>query len=231
MLEIEQKFLLADEAAATALVTRLIELGAVVASPISQADTYYNHPSRDFAQTDEALRVRTVGKQSFITFKGPKLGTVTKTRFELELPLADQTADGWAVILTKLGFVEVATVRKQRTAYQLQCEGRAFEVVIDQVEGLGLYAEVETVVEAAEEAESSERENAEQAVVNLASALGLIKKENSVDAQKEVRHPTGRFAFGVMPKACPPNNRQQCKRNSHSQSCKDNCSSFLWHCF
>ena len=44
-------------------------------------------PCRDFAQTDEALRIRTVGDTSFVTYKGPKLDATTKTRRELELPL------------------------------------------------------------------------------------------------------------------------------------------------
>lgn len=171
MLEVEQKFSI-DTERESSLVRQLASLGADEQPSIRQSDTYYNHPSRDFGQTDEALRVRTVGEQSFVTYKGAKQGTLAKTRYELELPLADQTAEGWHTILIKLGFVEVATVHKKRTPYQLSHVGRQFEVVLDEVEGLGLYAEVETVV-----ASVDEQTVAEQAVANLASALGLMKPE------------------------------------------------------
>lgn len=188
MLEVEQKFSI-DTERESSLVRQLASLGADEQPSIRQSDTYYNHPSRDFAQTDEALRVRTVGEQSFVTYKGAKQGTLAKTRYELELPLADQTAEGWHTILIKLGFVEVASVHKKRTPHRLNYEGRMFEIVLDEVEGLGHYVEVETVVEgetiveveATAENESldvSEKtKGAEQAVANLAGELGLMKPE------------------------------------------------------
>ena len=45
--------------------------------------------ARDFAATDEALRIRRVGDANFVTYKGPKLDQSTKTRREIEVPLAD----------------------------------------------------------------------------------------------------------------------------------------------
>ena len=44
---------------------------------------------RDFARTDEALRLRHVGEFNYITYKGPKLDATTKTRREIEIGLAD----------------------------------------------------------------------------------------------------------------------------------------------
>ena len=66
----------------------MIELGATIEPPVVQVDQYFAHPARDFAQTDEALRLRRVGKQNFITYKGSKIDATTKTRREIELPLA-----------------------------------------------------------------------------------------------------------------------------------------------
>lgn len=178
MYEVELKFR-ADGTAT--LVERLADLGATASDSVQQADRYFNHPSRDFAQTDEAVRIRTVGpvgggevaggSASRITYKGPKQGGRAKTRFELELPLAEQTADGWAEMLVRLGFVEVAAVIKQRTAYHLERTGRRFEVSLDAVEGLGGFAEVETL------AGENDREAAEQAVLALAAELGLAGAE------------------------------------------------------
>lgn len=173
MLEVELKFPIDDRDAIT---EKLAALGAVAGAAVEQADAYFNHPARDFAETDEALRVRTVGGASVITYKGPKQGGGAKTRYELELPLGEHAQEDWAELLTRLGFRAVAVVRKRRTPFELEQQGRAFEVVIDEVEGLGdgglgLFAEVETV------APPDEKEAAERAVVNLAERLGLLHSE------------------------------------------------------
>ncbi|MEO0531682.1 MAG: class IV adenylate cyclase, partial [Planctomycetota bacterium] len=168
MLEVELKFLLD---APPAFRDQLARIGASETSVSTQADTYFNHPSRDFALTDEALRVRTVGGNSVVTYKGSKQGTLAKTRYELELPLAEATADDWGVLLIRLGFREVATVRKRRTSFRLAHGDRDFEITIDKVEGLGNYAEVETL------ADEATRDAAEQAVQALAAELRLGSPE------------------------------------------------------
>ena len=83
-LEVEQKFAVPDLGQ---LQTRLLELGAKAGEPQLQVDQYFAHPARDFAQTDEALRIRRIGQSNFVTYKGPKIDATTKTRRELELPL------------------------------------------------------------------------------------------------------------------------------------------------
>lgn len=173
MLEVELKFPLDDSSfgGAGSLRERLAALGAAEKGVVVQSDAYYNHPARDFAQTDEALRIRTVGSESFVTYKGPKQGGVAKTRFEIELPLAADTAEGWDDILLRLGFRAVATVTKTRTLFELQRDGRAFELTIDEVDGLGVFAEVETL------ADEASRDAAERAVLALAAELGLTQQE------------------------------------------------------
>ena len=68
--EVEQKFQLADPAA---IESRLQALGVVAREPVEQHDTYFAHPARDFSKTDEALRLRRVGSERYITYKGPKI--------------------------------------------------------------------------------------------------------------------------------------------------------------
>src|SRR5688572_28544694 len=68
--EVEQKHRVVDVAALEAqLSARRIRLEPA----IIQSDEYFAHPARDFAKTDEALRIRTSGGKSFVTYKGPKL--------------------------------------------------------------------------------------------------------------------------------------------------------------
>jgi len=62
--EVEQKFRLDEPAESIA--ARLLEFGATAIGEVRQADHYFNHPVRDFATTDEALRIRSVGDQNWL---------------------------------------------------------------------------------------------------------------------------------------------------------------------
>src|SRR5262249_14012147 len=118
MVEVEQKFPVADF---TALESRLREFGAIPGDAREEADHYFNAPDRDFARTDEALRIRRIGASNRVTYKGPKRDAHTKTRTEIEVPLADgdQTAEDFVQLLTKLGYRPVAVVRKQRKSFHM----------------------------------------------------------------------------------------------------------------
>jgi adenylate cyclase class 2 len=116
---------------------RILASGGKHISTEAQHDTYFVHPSRDFAQTDEALRIRMVESEHFLTYKGPKLDRLTKTREEIEIKIDD--AESMAKALKKLGFKEVATVSKTRGNYQLD----DYYVAVDDVEGLGHFIEIE----------------------------------------------------------------------------------------
>ena len=169
--EVEQKFPLSggvDE-----FVIQLLELGATEHEEIRQADRYFNHPVRDFAVTDEALRIRSVGDQNWLTWKGPKNDAKTKTRREIELPLGGgaATTEQLAEVLQILAFHPVATVSKRRRQFSLQFDGREFEVVVDEVDGLGSFTEIELVTDQAGLAD------AQQAVVQLGESLGLTRTE------------------------------------------------------
>ncbi|HVU90195.1 MAG TPA: class IV adenylate cyclase [Pirellulales bacterium] len=146
--EVEQKFPLSDVAACEA---RLADLGAIVGAAVTQADRYFNHPGRDFAKTDEALRIRSVGEKNFVTYKGPKIDATTKTRREIELaiPSGDEGAHQFAELLAALGFREVATVRKRRRTAHFDWEGWASEVALDDVEGVGQFCEIELTADEA----------------------------------------------------------------------------------
>ena len=73
--------------------TRLKEIGAVFLRIETHRDTYLKHPSRDFRSTDEALRIREVDGEPFITYKGPRLAGPIKIRPEIELPMVAGTVE------------------------------------------------------------------------------------------------------------------------------------------
>ena len=171
-LEVEQKYRVGSH---NALRRQLGRLGAVVSQPVIQIDTYYRHPQRDFAVSDEAMRLRSVGQSNWLTYKGPKLDQVTKTRQEIELAIAGGergAADGTQLLLA-LGFSRVAEVRKQRQNFQLMRGAWKVEVSLDEICDLGQFVELEIV------ADEPERESACRQLAQVADELGLSQVERA----------------------------------------------------
>ena len=149
--------------------TKAEALGAVWAAPILQSDHYLAHPSRDFAVTDEALRVRRVGAANVITYKGPKIDRDSKTREEIEIAIGEgqATAQATVQLFERLGFRSVRTVTKSRSIAEISWQGREVEAALDDVQGAGLFIELET------QAEAADLEAAKECIRSLAAALGL----------------------------------------------------------
>ena len=124
---------------------QLNRLGATRVREEYQEDTYFNAPHRDFAKTDEALRIRKVKNKDldeiYITYKGAKLDNVSKTRKEIEMKVEDQFKS--AEILESLSFRPVATVQKKRIIYCL----RKLIITLDDVKNVGKFVEIEKEVE------------------------------------------------------------------------------------
>jgi adenylate cyclase class 2 len=170
MLEVEQKYARADFAA---LEARLKEWGAAPGEEHVEADHYFNAPDRDFARTDEAFRLRRVGPANVLTYKGPKQAAAVKVRTELEVPLpdGDEAADGMTRLLIHLGYRPVVVVRKRRRTARLERDSVHFTICLDEVEGLGRFAEVEAI------APEGQTDALQHALAALAADLGLSEVE------------------------------------------------------
>lgn len=169
--EIEVKYRVPDLGE---VLRRVQEVGAPPAEEAAHVDRYLAHPARDFAQTDEAFRIRSGPGGNRLTYKGPKRGGPTKTREEIEVAF-EPGAEGEARmvrLLERLGFRTVLTIAKTRREFHLVREGRPLNVALDQVEGLGSFAEVETLAES-----EGDVQGAQQAVLRLAGELGLTEVE------------------------------------------------------
>ncbi|MEO8495419.1 MAG: class IV adenylate cyclase [Planctomycetota bacterium] len=168
--EVEQKFRVED---AAEIEQRLQSLGVSPLAAIEQVDTYFAHPARDFGETDEAFRLRRVGSENFVTYKGPKIDATTKTRREIELPLPDGEAYAaqFRSLVEALGFRAVADVSKVRRTTHLDWKGQTVEVSLADVTGVGQYVELELVVP------ESEIPAARDRLASLASQLGLDLSE------------------------------------------------------
>ncbi len=169
--EVEVKYRSADHDQLRRL---LLELGAREDAPVDQEDVYLRHPSRDFAQTHEALRLRHIGAENRITYKGPRFPGPTKTREEIEIAVTsgEDAARDLARLFENLGFRPVAAIRKRRTTFRLSRPPHDIEVTLDRVEGLGDFAEIEAIAR-----DQAGLASAQAAVLELAARLGLDQLE------------------------------------------------------
>lgn len=158
MLEIELKARVPD---LEPVRERLSRLDAVPEGRIHERDIYYNAPHRDFARTDEALRIRFAGTSCVITYKGAK-----KKEFALkareELNCGVESGEVMERILFSMGFTRVAEVSKWREYFRF----RGAVISLDQVSGLGTFVEIELADPGAVEAPS-------EYVAELARELGV----------------------------------------------------------
>jgi adenylate cyclase class 2 len=168
----------------------LAELAAEPLGGVTQVDTYFDAPHRDFAETDEALRIRRETRhedepdaetQARLTYKGPLVDRESKTREEIEAGV--ENGDDVTAILESVGFDPAATVRKDRKRFAHE----GFVVTLDAVTDLGEFVEVETEV-ADEAAVDAAREDAFELLRALdldpddqirTSYLGLLLDDSS----------------------------------------------------
>ena len=145
---------------------KLKNLGAIKSKKEYQEDIYFNSPIVDFAKTDEALRIRTTIENGsdniFITYKGPKIDSKSKTREEIEIKIED--SEKCSKIFQHLGFTKVRAVRKNRQYYTY----KNFEISLDDVEGLEPYMEIEISLE-----DGNDYSEAQEKIFELFSKLGI----------------------------------------------------------
>ena len=186
--EVESKFYVDD---LDAVLQAIRASGAEPLDVQHQSDTYYTHPCRDFGVTDEALRLRCVADRRVLTYKGPKIDATSKTRREIELPLAaddahvasaaestesekataHDIATTCAEWLDALGFRPLRTLSKRRQRFRLVRDDREFELDIDRVDGIGAFLEVETV------SEEADLDAARASLARLVAELGVFREE------------------------------------------------------
>lgn len=171
MIEAELKFPLDDPGAFRRTIA---SMGAIHDGTTQQRDVYYAHPLRDFAETDEALRLRFTPESGRLTYKGPRFDSQTKSRHETELAFAGGAADArqFGRVLETLGFPAVRELSKVRESWTLPGTDGETVIAIDRVTGLGAYVELERTVPA------DRFEVAKQAIQSLASELGLSTPEH-----------------------------------------------------
>ncbi|MFX1483251.1 MAG: class IV adenylate cyclase [Promethearchaeota archaeon] len=166
---------------------KLVDSGAKELNSEVQIDTYFDHPCRKFVETDEALRVRTrrpLDKEGIttshslkeLTYKGPKLDKETKTRVEYSVGIGDD-AEHLFSIFESLNFARITKITKRRTFFEL----RGITISIDDVEGVGLFLELESIAH-----QKGEMESAKNAIFELLDELGITVEDTIRDSYLEM---------------------------------------------
>ncbi len=160
MLEIEIKAYCEDHERIGAA---LVGMGATFVGTFTERDLYLKSPIKDFKKTDEALRIRQTDGGVVLTYKGPRLNGLSKTRIEEEVGVSDYGS--LIAILESIGFAGGGSVVKVRRKYALH----DIEICLDSVEGLGDFVELEK--------KGVDREEAEKELFRIAGELGLDRFE------------------------------------------------------
>ena len=117
MIEVEIKAKIHDNKLAF---EKIKEIGGEYSHSEIQHDIYFNGETKDFRETDEALRIREIPEgddfKNILTYKGPKLNTETKTRKEIEVVIDDKV--NMTEILISLGYKPSAIVDKVRRVFK-----------------------------------------------------------------------------------------------------------------
>ncbi len=112
-----------------------------------ETDVYFNRNDCDLRKSDEALRVRetidsdTGETKSVLTYKGPKLDSISMSRKEVEVSI--DNPEGIKDILVSLGFFPVIPVVKSRVYFKRY----NMTAAVDEVQELGTFLELEILVD------------------------------------------------------------------------------------
>ena len=169
MIEVEIKIRLTDKEFSE-IPFKFNNMGFSFEQKMRETDYYYDGIDRSFASSDEALRVRisqnlsTDVIQSFLTYKGKKLDTISKTRSEHEVAI--DNSETMRSVLKCLGFKSSFIIEKIRTYYSY----KNINICMDKVAKVGVFMELENVI-----INEAEKDNALNELFLLLEALSISK--------------------------------------------------------
>ena len=140
MIEVEIKLPIAQR---ISIELSLLKLGFDKGKLVRESDIYFNSDVYDLRERDSALRIRTCEQVvtgdtvTMITYKGPKMDSVSMTRKEIETVVSN--AEPFMEIFKGMGFYPLSPVSKLRQYYHLG----EMTACVDQVEHLGDFLELE----------------------------------------------------------------------------------------
>ena len=140
---------------------------------LEESDHYFNAPDRNFAESDEALRIREqrsgLSEQTMLTYKGAKVDPLSNTRVEIETKISN--AADMQRILNSLGYKSVLTVEKKRREFRGTAESSLVNISLDQLAGLGSFIEIVNCAES--DISQKDGESCRDRLLSLLDLLGI----------------------------------------------------------
>ena len=172
MLEIELKAFV-DTESFQDLEKKILAQNFYFVQMLEESDHYFNAPDRNFAESDEALRIREqrsgLSEQTMLTYKGAKVDPLSNTRVEIETKISN--AADMQRILNSLGYKSVLSVEKKRREFRGTAEFSQVNICLDQLAGLGSFIEIEYCAES--DISQKEGESIRDRLLSLLDLLGI----------------------------------------------------------
>ena len=125
-----------------------------------EEDTYYTDQEEVFIRDRICLRTRKINDEALeLTYK-PKTDNRTEQYGKKESNVQVKVSDykDLQYIINELGYKEYVSFKKHRKTYTKTIDGIVHNIMLDTIEGVGKYIELEMVVHTKEEQESSRTE-------------------------------------------------------------------------
>ena len=122
-------------------------------SEVTEEDTYYTDKDLIFVNNRICLRTRKINEDYLeLTYK-PKSDDLTEKYGKKEVNIKIDAKDYSDIkyVLTELGYLEYVSLKKHRKTYSKEINNVEYNIMIDKIDGVGNFIELEILVDTEEE--------------------------------------------------------------------------------
>lgn len=159
------------------IIQKLESLGCTFGDELHQIDYIFIPENESFPPPlgIPVLRVRKQNESNFFTLKIPQSSRQDCIEKEFEISDGNEMLE----VIKLIGYKQVPTVEKKRIKTVLN----DMEIVLDLVEGLGEFIEVEKIVETSD---SGARIKIQEELFNFLAELGITKDDHIIDGKYDI---------------------------------------------
>ena len=174
MYEVEVKAVLRDK---NAVMQKLQDLGCKFSKELHQIDYVFIPGNLDFPPPlgTAVLRVRKQNDKSIFTLKISQASNQDSLEKELEISDGDKMIE----VIKLLGYKPVPTAEKRR----IKTNFKDMEIVLDRVEQLGEFIEVEKIVT---HENHEDRKKVQEKLFDFLDTLGISKEDHVIDGKYDI---------------------------------------------
>ena len=178
VIELEKGFVLTDT---YSIKEKAQKEGFRLAKEVEETDTYFTDKDENFVRTRTCLRIRRVGSQYMeLTYKAKSSqDTERYGKKEINIQVNPNDFEDLAAILSGLGYKRYVEFTKSRKVYSRKDENVEYNIMLDNIKGIGDFVEFEVITD--EKVSDIERER------ELATFIGNFKMTNALEKKKPYR--------------------------------------------